>query len=323
MHYHLLPGSELRLSALCYGLGGFGSKVKGSAMERLFAAFREAGGTFFDTAHCYAFWVEEGAGCSERALGECVRRFGGRDQVVIATKGGHPDGGPRYPRPDRYLAPELLVADVADSLERLAIDTIDLYYLHRDDPRVPVAEILDALNCEIDRGRLHALGASNWSVSRIEEANRWARENGRAGFVASQPQWSLGVPNWRPGPEPTVRFVTDEDAGWYSAHEVAVVPYSSTSNGYFATDGSRGSDFQNETNESRLRRAQHLARERRCTPGQIALAYLMSQPARVIPIVGTTDEAHLQDALGASQIQLTFDELNWLRDGGPTPLPEH
>jgi aryl-alcohol dehydrogenase-like predicted oxidoreductase len=241
---------------------------------------------------------------------------------VVATKGGHPDAGPRYPRPDRYLSPELLAADITDSLRSLAIDTIDLYYLHRDDPRVPVGEIIDALNREIESGRLRALGASNWSVARIEAANDWASQHGRAGFVASQPQWSLGIPNWRPGPEPSMRFVTAEDAAWYSDHEIAVIPYSSTSNGYFATDGNRGSDYHNETNQSRLHRAKRLASERACTPGQIALAYLMNQHPMVIPIIGTTDEAHLRDALGASRLSLTPDELHWLRDGDPTPLPD-
>src|SRR5690349_18316917 len=94
-----IPHTDLKVSALCCGLGSFGSRVKGAEMERLFATFRAAGGSFFDTAHCYAFWLEEGAGSSERALGECLRRFGGREEVVIGTKGGHPDMGAGYPRP--------------------------------------------------------------------------------------------------------------------------------------------------------------------------------------------------------------------------------
>src|SRR5438270_1594806 len=153
MKRHPIPHTDLHVSALCYGLGSFGSRVKGTAMERLYVTFREAGGNFFDTAHCYAFWLAEGAGCSERALGECLRRFGGRDEIVIGTKGGHPDAGPDYPRPDRYLAPEVIATDIRDSLERLGVETIDLYYLHRDDPRVPVDEIIDMLNREIKAGR--------------------------------------------------------------------------------------------------------------------------------------------------------------------------
>ena len=72
MRRHLIPKTALHVSALCCGMGGFGSRVKGAEMERLFAAFREAGGNFFDTAHCYAFWRENGLGASERELGACL-----------------------------------------------------------------------------------------------------------------------------------------------------------------------------------------------------------------------------------------------------------
>jgi aryl-alcohol dehydrogenase-like predicted oxidoreductase len=315
MRHHVLPNTDLHVSALCYCLGAFGARVKGAAMERLYATFREAGGSFFDTAHCYAFWLPEGAGCSERALGDCLRRFGDRDEIVIGTKGGHPDMGADYPRPDRYLAPEVIAADIRDSLERLGVETIDLYYLHRDDPRVPAGEIIDTLNREIEQGRIRYLGASNWTVARIEAANAYAEARGRHGFVASQPQWSLGEPNWQPGPEPTMRCVTEEDRQWYAVHSLAVIPYSSTSNGYFASGGERGGSYQNPQNEARLHRAQRLAGELGCTPNQIALAYLMSHSFLVIPILGTTDEAHLRDALGSVQVRLTPEQVRWLREG--------
>jgi aryl-alcohol dehydrogenase-like predicted oxidoreductase len=314
MNQHPIPHTDLHVSALCYGMGAFGSGAKGAAMERLFAAFREAGGNFFDTAHCYAFWEPEGAGCSERALGHCLRRFGGRDETVIATKGGHP-GMEGYPRPDRFMAPELIASDLTESLERLGIETIDLYYLHRDDTRIPVGEIMDAVNHEVQAGRIRTLGASNWSVARIEAANTYAAAHGLHGFVASQPQWSLGEPNWRSGPDPTMRFATDDDRAWYAAHSLAVIPYSSTSNGYFATAGQRGKEYQNLTNEARLARAQQLATDLDATPNQIALAYLMCQPFLVVPILGTANPDHLQDALGAVDVRLTPEQVRWLRQG--------
>jgi 1-deoxyxylulose-5-phosphate synthase len=314
MNQHPIPHTDLHVSALCYGMGAFGSGAKGAAMERLFAAFREAGGNFFDTAHCYAFWEPEGAGCSERALGHCLRRFGCRDETVIATKGGHP-GMEGYPRPDRFMAPELIASDLTESLERLGIETIDLYYLHRDDTRIPVGEIMDAVNHEVQAGRIRTLGASNWSVARIEAANTYAAAHGLHGFAASQPQWSLGEPNWRSGPDPTMRFATDDDRAWYAAHSLAVIPYSSTSNGYFATAGQRGKEYQNLTNEARLARAQQLATDLDATPNQIALAYLMCQPFLVVPILGTANPDHLQDALGAVDVRLTPEQVRWLRQG--------
>ena len=139
-----LPSAPFTVSAFCLGGGGFGSSTTGDALDRLVGAFLEAGGDFFDTAHCYAFWAPGGAGCSERALGACLRGFGVAERVIVATKGAHPAVLPDYPRPDGYMDPDVVRGDIAESLARLERGTIDLYYLHRDDPRVPVAELLDA-----------------------------------------------------------------------------------------------------------------------------------------------------------------------------------
>lgn len=315
MRRHRLPHTDLEVSALCYGVASFGTGATGETMERLFAAFREAGGNFFDTAHCYSFWIAGGPGSSERGLGHCLRRFGGRDAIVIGTKGGHPDMGPDYPRPDRYLSPEVIASDIAQSRERLGVEQIDLYYLHRDDPRVPVGEIIDTLNAHVAQGQVRYLGASNWAVARIEAANAYAAGRQLRGFVVSQPQWSLGEPNWRSGPDPTVRFLTPEDQAWHAAHQLPVAPYSATANGYFATAGARGKAFQNSVNEGRLQRAQAVAAELSRTPNQIALAYLMHQPFPVVPILGTADHGHLADALGAAAVSLTPEQVRWLRDG--------
>ena len=103
-----IPGTDLTVHPICLGLGDFGTRVAGEAALRLFDSFVAAGGNFVDTAHCYSFWVPDGLGASERQLGECLRRLGCRGQMVIATKGGHPDGGKGYPRSDQYLAPEVV-----------------------------------------------------------------------------------------------------------------------------------------------------------------------------------------------------------------------
>src|SRR5439155_5807796 len=180
--------TDLEVSALCFGAGGFGTSVGGAAAERLVADFLAAGGNFFDTAHCYAFWRANGLGASERELGACLRRLGALDTAVIATKGGHPDMGPDYRRPADFLSRGVIAADLDDSLERLGLDCIPLYYLHRDDGLTPVGEIVETLNEEIGRGRVRYLGASNWSVARIAAANAYAAAHGLRGFVASQVQ---------------------------------------------------------------------------------------------------------------------------------------
>lgn len=287
-------------------------------MFRLYRAFREAGGTLFDTAHCYCFWVEEGSGASERALGECLRRSGDREEVIVATKGGHP-AGPGYPRPDRYLSPDVIASDIGEGLERLGVERIDLYYLHRDDPRVPVGEVLAMLSTEIARGRIRYLGASNWSTKRIAEANAHAVSHGLQGFVVSQPEFNLARSNKEPEPDPTMRALSAEDVQWHREQQMPVVAYSSTACGYFATAGQVAKQrFDNPISRSRLHRAQQLASELGCTPNQIALAYLMHQEFPVVPIVGTMNLDHLNDALQSVSVTLTPQQICWLRDGSPS-----
>jgi len=317
-----LPRTPLRVSALCLGCGPVGTVLLDEALDRFVARFLAAGGNFFDTAHCYGFWQEGGNGASERALGDCLRRLGALENVVIGTKGGHPAAPPAYPRPDGYLAPDVLRQDIADSLERLRIPCIDLYWLHRDDPRVPVGEIIELLNEEITAGRLRALGGSNWSTARLAAANVYAAAHGLQGFAASQPQWNLAVPNWQPTADPTMRFLQPADIRWHAATQTAVVAYSPTANGYFATNGQRGAEsFDNPTSRARLQRATALAADMGATTNQIALAYLRSHPFPVVPILGTTDPVHLDDACGAVTLTLTADQVQWLENGDAVHSP--
>ena len=302
------------MSALCYGAGPFGPAAREEETDRLYETFREAGGNFFDTAHCYSFWIEGGLGANERNLGRCIRRHGDEGKVVIVTKGGHPDGGPAYQRPASYLAPEVLASDIAESLDRLGVASIDLYLLHRDDSRVPVGEIMDSLNAEIARGRIRFLGASNWSVARIARANEYAAAHGLQGFAVSQVQWNLARPNATPAASDLdMRFLTDEDAAWHGESGLAVMAYSSTAGGYFATGGESGKkSFDNPASRVRLEKARLLAGRLNRTVNQVALAYLLCQDFPVFPILGTKDPGHLMDAMGAADVELDPDEIRRL-----------
>jgi len=288
--------------------------LRGKDLDRIMGCFRDAGGNFFDTAHAYSYWVEGGTGASELALADYFRRHGGRDELVIATKGGvGSESG--YRQVEWYLSPGRIAADIDDSLGRLDIDTIDLYWLHRDDPRVPVGEIIEMLNAEVRRGRIRFLGASNWTTSRIAAANAFAADNGLRGFVASQPEWNLAHPNLETR-DPTTHQLTDEDRVWHEQEKLPVIPYSPTAGGYFATDGNSGERaYENETSRQRLQRVQKLVKDLGYTPNQIALAYLMNHDFPVIPILGAKQVTHLQDAIGSTDIKLTRNHVTWLRNG--------
>lgn len=281
------------------GTADWGTTLAGDALDRLYATYRAAGGTHFDSAHVYAAWRPGGDGMSERTLGDVVRRHGDRAHVTIATKGGHPAFN-GYPRPDDYLSPRQLASDVRDSLDRLGVESIDLYFLHRDDARVPVAEMVDALHEHVAAGRLKRLGVSNWSIARLVEANAYARAKGRTPFTASQPKFSLAVP--KPSTDPLVPDFGDAEIAWHAANPaIEIWAYSPTAGGLFATGSVKGG-WSTDATAHRLARAQALAAELGATPNQVALAWLLARPFPTRPILGTKDVGHLRDALGAARL---------------------
>ena len=312
----LLPGTQLSVSRICLGTPGFGTDLTGRRLDVLFDTFIEQGGNFFDTAHCYAFWhpLVAASGTSERMLGHLIRTRGLEKSVVVATKGGHPAAGPKYPRPDQYLSPEVLLSDVRESLDRLGFAQLDLFLLHRDDPRVPVDEIMDALHRLVHSGLVKHVGASNWSGIRMAEANQSALLRGETPLVISSSAWNLALRNEGTRPDPTMREVDQEDEIWHRESQIPLMCYNSTASGWFARGGEPGA-CENQVNRARLARCTELAGRLKVTPGQIALAWLMAQPFPVIPITGTSNADHLKEAIGASQVKITPDQARWLREG--------
>ena len=308
-HRICIPGTSLSVFPVCLGTPGFGTAQTGLALEALFDRFIAGGGNFFDTAHCYAVWSPEpdAAGASERTLGRLVRSRGLEKAVVIETKGGHPSLPPRYTRPDRFLSPEVLASDVRESLDRLGLARLDLFLLHRDDPRVPVDEIMDAL-AELTAGGLirHA--------KRIALANECARRRGHPPFVVSSPSWNLAQRNEGTMFDPTMRDLDSADEAWHCESLLPVMGYNGSAGGFFASGGKPGS-YDNPVSRARLARCEELARSLTATPGQVALAWLMAQPFPVFPIIGTGQPAHLEEALGAVKLRVTPDQARWLRYG--------
>jgi len=258
-----------------------------------------------------AFGLRGGLGESERFIGTAVREFG-RDSFVIATKGGHSPVPPTYPRPDSFMSPELVNQDLMESLERLGLPSVDVYYLHRDDPRVPVGEVMTALHEHVKSGQVRYLGASNWSIARYMAGNRYAAEHGLTPFVMLQNQWSLAQPNWNDLESPgAMLYVQDSDVEEFEKEAIPLVAYTATASGYFATNGQTGGP-DTPHNRKRLESVTKLAAERGLSPNQIALAYLMNHSFPVIAVIGTRNLAHLEDAMEASEIELSPQELESL-----------
>ena len=277
----------------------------------------EYGGNTFDTAHIY------GGGRMEQLLGTWVRNRGIRDDVVVIGKGAHTPAN----FPDR-VGPQLDV-----TLERLGTDHIDLYFLHRDNPEVPVGEWMDVLNAERSAGRIRAFGGSNWSLSRVQQANAYAAAEGLTPFAAVSNNFSLARmvdPVW-------AGCIAASDAewrAWLEAEQMALFPWSSQARGFFtarfdairaakgkgadARYGNQPSDAELERcwfaddNFERRARAVMLANERGVEPINIALAYVLNQPFPCFALIGPRVLAETRSSLAALTTALTDDERRWL-----------
>lgn len=316
MQYRAIGDTGLTASTICLGGADLGSAISRDAAFELLDVFAETGGTFLDTARVYAAWLPGQAGVSERTLGAWLRSRGARERMIVATKGAHPDLDAMHV--DRMTAEEIGF-DLAQSLEALQTDAVDLYWLHRDAPDVPVGEIMDALNVHVRAGRVRALGASNWRTARIEEANVYARAHGLTGFSASQIAYSLALQ----GEDVAQRTLAMDGPthAWHARTGFPQVAYTSQARGFFA--GKYGRDrgdrssltmrlFYNEENLGRLERAQALASARGWSANDVAVAYLLSQPFPVFPIVGCRTVEQVRSSVAAAELTLDPTEIAYL-----------
>lgn len=277
--------------------------------------FLEAGGNCIDTAHIYGF------GNSEKTLGRWFKESGRRSEIILITKGCHPAVDPQnlFGKPwEPRLTPEALRADLSESLERLQTDYVDFYLLHRDDEAMPVGPLVEALNQEQTRGRIRAFGASNWRVKRIAEANEYAAQHGLNGFVISSPGLSLARPvkMYYPG----TLFADDATRQWHRAYQFPLLAWASLAAGFMSgkfKPDDPGDEYvtqvyYSEENFERLRRAQELGARKNATLLQIGLTYVLHQAFPVVALVGPTTVSNLNSALGAVNVELTLEEMQFL-----------
>lgn len=317
MLFTSFPGTNLKPSVICLGTGHFGSDISTDAAFSLLDAFAEAGGNCADTAHVYAAWLPHGNGQSERTLGKWLANRQPHD-FFVGTKGGHPD---LTTMDVSRLTPECIASDLDESLDRLQLAAVDIYWLHRDDPLIPVGEILDALNEHINAGRVRYLGASNWSVQRIVTANEEARRRGLTGFCASQIAWSLAEVNpQKRGTGGTVQM-DGETLAWHRNIGFPVAAYSAQANGFFAhplpepgaqtTEKQRAlaPSYWSPKNALRHARAQELGLRLGRTAHEVALAYLWSQTFPAVAIIGPRHLEQLRESLQAADLRLSDEDM--------------
>ncbi len=268
--------------------------------------FLEGGGNCIDTAWVYRL------GDAEKCVGAWIEKRAVRDQVVLIGKGAA----------TAHCTPELVTAQLLESLERLRTDYVDIYLMHRDNPNVPVGEFVECLNEHHRLGRIHAFGGSNWTTSRLAEANTYARAHDLHGFAASSPNFSLAVWN-----EPTwIDCLSASDPvsrEWYAQTKMPLFAWSSQAAGFFTGRYDEGEPDQsikqvmtrvwfNEGNFERLRRARELADAKGVTANQIALAYVLCESPQVFALIGPANIEELRQCLEGLRLNLSPTERRWL-----------
>jgi 1-deoxyxylulose-5-phosphate synthase len=308
-----LGGSGIHVSRLALGMMSYGRDPKRTwaldeqAAEPIVKRAADAGFTFFDTADMYS------SGESEAVTGRVLRKLFSRDEIVVATKVFYPT----TPGPNgRGLSRKHILAAIDASLARLGMDYVDLYQVHRWDDETPIEETMEALHEVVRAGKARYLGASTMHAWQFAKAQHVAERNGWTTFVSMQNRYNL---LYREEEREMLAQCLDQG--------VAVIPYSPLAQGYLA--GTRRRDTGPATTRAQnaeareqiygtdvdlkiIDRVATVAATRDVSPAQVALAWLLQQPAVTAPIVGATRGEHIDDATAATQLTLTTEEITQL-----------
>jgi aryl-alcohol dehydrogenase-like predicted oxidoreductase len=317
MKTRAIPRTNLTASVICLGTAEFGSALDTSSSEEILETYLDAGGNVLDTAEIYAAWLPNGEHQSETFLGEWLRKSKNRDRVIVSTKGAHP----RLDSMDKpRMSKPVVESDLNSSLQRLGINQIDIYWLHRDDPGTPVEEIILMLEDFRKAGKIRYSGLSNWTLARAEAARVAAEKLGVESFIGIQNQWSLAKADASKG-DKTWAYTDDSFAQWHARHNVAAFPYTTQANGYFRrlengtlnqASASVRALFDSPENQERYKRMKTLQSTAGLSVGTIVLSYLLSQPFPVFPIIGPKKSSDLIESIEAAVATLSAGNLAFL-----------
>jgi aryl-alcohol dehydrogenase-like predicted oxidoreductase len=329
MDYVNLGSTGVKVSRVCLGMMTYGAKTWREWMldeeesQPFIKRAVEAGINFFDTADVYSLGVSEEI--TGRAL---VKYAASREEYVLATKVFNPmsDGVN-----DRGLSRKHIMSAIDKSLKRLGVDYVDLYQIHRFDPHTPIEETLEALNDVVRAGKALYLGASSMYAWQFLKMLEFQRQNGLARFVTMQNHYNL-----------VYREEEREMIPLCRAEGVGLIPWSPLARGFLAgnrkanedrklaeTVRGRSDDFAQElyyraSDFTVVDRLTEIAQARGVKNAQVALAWVLAKPGISAPIIGASKAYQLEDALAASSIQLTPEEIARLEQPyEPHPILGH
>ena len=301
-----LGQSGISVAPLALGGNVFGWTADEPTSFGILDAFVDAGGNMVDSADVYSAWVPGNKGGeSERVIGNWLRRDPAkRDKVVIATKVGFFEG----------LAPEKIAAACDASLQRLGIDTIDLYYHHKDDPNVPLADSLGAMDALVKAGKIRSIGLSQYSPERLDEAVRTAEANGLMKPCALQTWYNLVEREKLEG------ALSDTAL----AHGLGIIPFYGLANGFLtgkyrskddldkSPRGLRNVEYLEGRGMRVLAALDRIAAETGAALASITLAWTIAQPGITAALASATSVDQLKELTAAMSLSLSPQQLSLL-----------
>ncbi|MFG3342112.1 aldo/keto reductase [Glycomyces sp. NPDC048151] len=312
-----LGPDRIGVSRMCLGAMALGGVQDEATSFAVLDRFVELGGNFIDTANCYMFWIPGGTGDeSELLLGRWLAARGNRADLVIATKVGRrpafPGGGLEHSEP---LTPERIGAGMEESLERLGTDYVDLFWSHRDDRATPLEDTVAGFDAVVRAGKARMVGASNHTAWRVERARQIAARTGAAAYTAMQNRYSYLKP--RPGavlPEGGHVHAAETDLDFAAGTDgMAVLAYSSLLSGAYQNAAKPlGEHYAHPGTDARLAALDEVAAATGATRNQVVLAWLAAHDAPVVPLVGVSSVAQLEEAVAGFDVKLDPGQLERL-----------
>ncbi len=300
-----LGNTGVEVSAMCLGTMYFGWRTETAMAYRLLDQYVAAGGTFLDTANIYGKRGDERTGAlSERTLGAWMKARGNRDKLFIASKVGF-----NYVQTERGLRAEQIETECEKSLQRLGIDTLDLYYAHVDDRTTPLEESLEAFNHLVKAGKVRFIGASNFLAWRLEQAHWVSQIHDWAEYCCIQQRYTYLRPV--PGASADPQVIANEDLLDYCrVRGITLLAYSPLLSGVYVRDDKPLRDiYVGPDSDARLAALKEVAQEIGATPNQVVLAWMMHSDPYVLPIFGASNPDQLEENLGALDVHLTDDQM--------------
>lgn len=271
-----------------------------------------------------AFDCARGYGMAEKSLGKWIRERNNRERIIVLSKCGNVNI-----KGEVCVNRKVILSELNKSLKALGVDYIDIYLLHRDDPNVPVSEVIDTLNECKKAGKICVFGVSNWTHERIAEANAYAKSKGLDGFAVSSPNYGLARQIDDPWGGECVTISGPENAdarSWYAEQKMPVIAYSSLARGFFSgkfkafdyegakkvldDPGQKG--YLCEENMRRLNNAEKLAEKYQTSVTDIALRYLFGSDMNMFAVMSSANPKHLPGNVSAANHPLTKEDIAFL-----------